>query len=67
MAIAPHCAGRKGDSMVEPWIDTLSKWSRRQRHNAAVRERRRHEEDAVAVVMAVILVAFAALCLFFLI
>jgi hypothetical protein len=53
--------------MMDPWIDTLSKWSRRQKHNSAVRDRRKHEEDAVAVVMAVTLVAFAVLCLFFLI
>jgi hypothetical protein len=53
--------------MMDPWIDTLSKWSRQHKHNAAVRDRRRLEEDAAAVVMAVTLVAFAVLCLFFLI
>lgn len=52
---------------MDPLIDPLTKWSRQQKRNAAVRERRKHEDDAMSVVMAATLVAFAVLCLFFLI
>ena len=58
---------RAGDATMDPMIEPLTRWTRQQKRNAAVRNRQQMEEASTTVVLTATLVALAILCLAFLI
>ena len=52
---------------MDPMIEPLTRWTRQQKRNLAIRNRQQMEEASATVVLTATLLALAILCLAFLI